>query len=793
MKIDVTTGLAGTGKSYKMYKSIKDYIHDNENDHVLVLSFNRALKVNTMLNLGDIGHCSIHTIHSLAYDMLKHFMRLPKAFQNQASAPEQNASCIEGEKGKFDTLIHKALKLCLDEPASIREYFKYRSPNAIFIDEFQDLRRDYVELVFQISSIMGTKQVSLLGDSNQKIYEYLNDHAKDVRFKGLPYPTSTRIEDNFSKVAELFHTREEDISYSCLYICKRSTPEIQQAINHFLSGKGGIQGDLYYKLDGQQPSGEKTKVRIFTTKEEEFEWVCKEISKLPVRSDIIIVSQYHHVLKMYESLCEKGKEQGINLELCTLDETAVTTIHSKKGLGADIVFLVGVQGKEVLENVCQDKILSKEHDYLNICNLVPQNDTGITNVIYTGMSRAKKQLFLSTSYQGSPLEDFSTCSCVCFSDTRRAVAKSRKRFPVLSKDRNFTLDKLRKSVIDSLILYVRDDDVPFLRYVPNGSIPRNKGNFQKGFVGQERGVPVTVIRNNGKNGSYQFEMMDLNPLKKRGYSDIQILNHCMNYVLKFFDGRIDPGKIMITRLDIALYHLFNDAGEAKAVLDSFYSGIDQSKIYSIKDNSGETYGLGEGRRFNSWGTHTLYLDCHTNKHGKKYPCVYRIYNTGNKNRNYGESSEDRNQSGYTKRNCWKFEWKLTSSILERNYALKGNNNCKGLMDSLQGDDSFLLDLYKSICKHFNLHVSKIFDRGEGNPRSADTPAGYRESKVAYVAENKGKPEGWVWWKSTTEHTGEESISPDTRDESKQDYTADGTAIGEVPVCIDEESNTSKVS
>ncbi|MBI9093673.1 MAG: UvrD-helicase domain-containing protein [Sphaerochaeta sp.] len=720
MKIKVTTGLAGTGKSYEMYKAINDYIHDNENDHVMVLSFNRALKEKAMSELEDCKRCSIHTIHSLSYDMLKYFMRLPKAFQNLASAPDQNASCINGEKGKFDTLIHKALQLCIKDPASIRKYFQHRSPNAIFIDEFQDLRRDYVELVFQISSIMGTKQVILMGDPNQKIYEYLNAHAKDVRFKGLPYPTSTSIEDNFSKVTELFHAQKEDISNSCLNICRRSTLEIQQAINHFLSGNGGIQGDLYYKLDGQQPSGDKAKVRIFTTKEEEFIWVCKEVSNLPAGADILIVSQYNHVLKMYESLVTQAKEQEISLDLCAVDEMAVTTIHRQKGLEADFVFLVGVQGKEVLEKVCQDEMLSKEHDHLDIYNLVPQADTGITDVIYTGMSRAKKQLSLSTSYPNSPLEVFSTCSHICFSDTRNAVAKSWKRFPVLSLDRNFTLDKLKKSSIDSLIINVRDVDAPFLRYVPKGNIPKDKGKFQKGFVGHERGVPVTVIRNNGKNGSYQFEMLDLNPLKKRGYSDIQILRHCMNYVLKFFDERIDPGKMEIARLDIALYRQFNDASEAKAVLNSFYAGIDHSKINSVKDNSGNAYSVVEGKRFKSWGIHTLYLNFHANKHGKKHPCVYRIYNTNNKNRNYQESTEDRNQSGYTKRNCWKVEWKLTSSVLRRNYALKGNNNCRSLMESLQRDDAFLLDLYKSISNHFNLHVGKIFDIGEGTSETADT-------------------------------------------------------------------------
>lgn len=68
-----------------------------------------------------------------------------------------------------------------------------------------------------------------------------------------------------------------------------------------------------------------------------------------------------------------------------------------------------------------------------------------------------------------------------------------------------------------------------------------------------------------------------------------------------------------------------------------------------------------------------------------------------------------------------------------------------------------------------------------------------QSVITNVEEDSKLPEGWVWWESDAEHTGEESVSPYAMDDTKQDYTTVDTTLDEMPVCIDEESNTFKVS
>jgi hypothetical protein len=101
------------------------------------------------------------------------------------------------------------------------------------------------------------------------------------------------------------------------------------------------------------------------------------------------------------------------------------------------------------------------------------------------------------------------------------------------------------------------------------------------------------------------------------------------------------------------YRQFNSTREAYTILNSFYDGIDHSKINSIKDNSGEICRGSDKRKSRPGRTPNLYLNFHANKRGKKDSCMSRLYNTNNKNRNYEASTNDRRQSGYTRRNCWK--------------------------------------------------------------------------------------------------------------------------------------------
>ena len=219
MNIFVVKALAGCGKTSQLYKDVKEATNpDKGRVKILLLSFNRSLKEKAEAQLGDvfcgstngIGLKSLHdlgtfgiqsmkkvevrTVHGLAYWLLDEPGRLPKGFKNldedKLKTFDPNGTASE----YFDKLILMALELSIKEPAIIRGTLG--QIDEVCIDEYQDLRRDHIELIRSVVSACGVKAIRIYGDPNQKLYEYTNNFAKIIAITGMDGPIRTEIGDN---------------------------------------------------------------------------------------------------------------------------------------------------------------------------------------------------------------------------------------------------------------------------------------------------------------------------------------------------------------------------------------------------------------------------------------------------------------------------------------------------------------------------------------------------------------------------------------------------------------------
>jgi hypothetical protein len=712
MKVIVTKALAGCGKTHELYHNVeKAATNGSPWESIIVLSFNRSLRDNAMTDLShlvtdhprkslsDFGRSgatyrssvTVKTIHGLAYLILKKTMRLPKWFKKEdRDEVEAGWRHEDAKAAKYDELIFTALEICIDDPWLVAKALG--KITEIFIDEYQDLRRDHIELIRLVANTCRTQALHLYGDPNQMIYRYSNKFAKPVPIEGLENRIVTEIGNNFDSIGSDWRVKLEDIETRVLRTNHRSTRSVLKAVNHFLRSNFGTASGLDYEIDQQAADSDQTKVRLFSNTHEEMEWVRKEIMGLPVMMRVTIIAQEWKTLRPYESLGQQIQRSDI----------VTTTIHQMKGLDADVIFFVGVHANTRLQETPTESIpgLGKRPK-LNVCELVRDVDRDTVNLVYTAISRAKQKLFICTSHPESPLECFRNCNEVDFEDRQKVVHEGWKRLPSIVEGGNFTLKKVKTSHIDSIVLQVNDSDVPFPSYVPKGNVPK-RVHFGQGYTTEVDGLSETILHINRSHGSgwYTFEMFDLNPLKLAGYDDYQIVKRCANVVIDFFDHRIPLNAINTLRLDIAKYLAFDNMITARETLRGIDESVRGTGVQSVRDHTGYDY-LKAGKQFLNWRNSTYYANYLRQRCGSSHPVVLRIYSTDLKNRG-GENSNSRNGRSLTRRNVWKCEWQLKQDAVGRNYSLGDNDNIERLMNKLRESPDLFNTVFDTVSQHFGV-------------------------------------------------------------------------------------------
>ena len=101
---------------------------------------------------------------------------------------------------------------------------------------------------------------------------------------------------------------------------------------------------------------------------------------------------------------------------------------------------------------------------------------------------------------------------------------------------NFTIHKFGRSTIDSIILKMRRDLIPYPYYIYARDAKQPPFGNRQGFVLDG----IHSVRRDGWN--YYFEFLDLMKYKRQGYTDLQILHHLLRLVHQWLgeQGNILP-------------------------------------------------------------------------------------------------------------------------------------------------------------------------------------------------------------------------------------------------------------
>lgn len=221
--------------------------------------------------------------------------------------------------------------------------------DAILVDEAQDFAPVWIRVIQRLLAPR-TGYLFLADDPSQSIYRYFSWQEK-----GVPVVGRTRW----------------------LRIPYRNTREIFQAAYAIIQDDGVLADRLREEMSVPEDigtvleylrSGERPQVRVFSSQKEESDFIRREIQYLSskqFRPEQIVVLRR-----------SKRCDETLRKELDRL-QVKYETIHKLKGLEYDIVFLQGMQETFAEENP-SPQYLSEER-----------------RLVYTGMTRARKKLYLT--------------------------------------------------------------------------------------------------------------------------------------------------------------------------------------------------------------------------------------------------------------------------------------------------------------------------------------------------------------------------------------------------------------
>lgn len=580
----VITGLAGTGKSYQITKRVNRLIEEGallENE-LLLLSFNKELKTKAINRESCYNKFNTHTIHSLAFRLLKRNDKLPEVFiQKEVSIENiETNTTTDLQQKDYNDLISQGLKLKDEEISGVFPDIKL-----IICDEYQDFREDYISFVKRLMGIYKSK-IIIAGDPFQNINLFQNKK------------NDLKIKENFKNIKKDLGI--SDYTEIILNENHRSNPAIFKFINGMLLKCFDIENGYLYdiKKKPHQNRYEKPIIRFFSTQQDEKGFIERMIKMYGKNKNITILTRYKREQLIFE---------GIKQTLFDRKSLTVSSIHKYKGNQADIIFLSGFN--------CEQE-MSEDEKY----------------ILYTAISRAKRKLIITSAYPAFDLDRIFDKETYTFTNSQRKLTKSNKQLKKIRTGGNFTLKKLGESNIDSLVLKVKAKDCPFPRYVKRGNVKQEKTSNK--MIQSFNGVDVT-IKMNHRHKIYYFEFLDLNLLKKSGYSDKGIISFCLNFIIVFFDYRIDTKKIQVHRLDLCRFIKFKDNRELDYFFDFFNCYIKDSHSKDIKDNeyrvNGIDYKENEDKEFDWKKYKTLYINHNKNKSYGATTKVYFPFKKENKN------------------------------------------------------------------------------------------------------------------------------------------------------------------
>ena len=235
----------------------------------------------------------------------------------------------------------------------------------ILVDEYQDINSTQIKLL----DILNSKNLFCVGDPRQSIYGWRGSDINYILKFDEKYPSAEII-----------------------YLTKnyRSTKYIVELINK------SIKNMKLVDLDSEVSGEKDMELKNFVSEEMEFAYIVEKIlsSSIP-RNEIFVLARTNNKLN---ELSDKFNSLGIShvvkkedsiYEDSWEDKITLATVHSIKGLEAEMVFVVGCTSNNF---PCK----GSEHPVIEIVKVEEYDkEEEEQRLFYVAMSRAKKSLYLT--------------------------------------------------------------------------------------------------------------------------------------------------------------------------------------------------------------------------------------------------------------------------------------------------------------------------------------------------------------------------------------------------------------
>ncbi|MBD3248724.1 AAA family ATPase [Candidatus Woesearchaeota archaeon] len=287
---------------------------------------------------------------------------------------EKSAELVTGICMFIDSYMQKAgLRDFADQLIDTIKLFKEHKElipefDHVLIDEYQDINSTQIELI----DILSLKNLFCVGDPRQSIYGWRGSDIKYI----------LNFEEKYSGC--------EVIALNKNY---RSTRHIVSLVNKFIEDMG--LPDLEPAAEGEKD----IKLLKFRNENSEFEFIIQRILAADIpREEIFVLARTN---KQLNELSDFMKRRGIRhivksdemkkSVIAGKGEVTLATIHSIKGMEAEMVFVIGCTNSKfpcrASEHPVIDMIKVDEYD----------KEEEEKRLLYVAMSRAKKSLYISYS------------------------------------------------------------------------------------------------------------------------------------------------------------------------------------------------------------------------------------------------------------------------------------------------------------------------------------------------------------------------------------------------------------
>lgn len=310
-----------------------------------------------------------------------------------------------GLRDYSDQLIH-CIKFFKNSPDKIPRF------DHILVDEYQDVNLMQIELL----DLLDAKNLFCVGDPRQSIFGWRGSKIRYILNFEEKYPNS------------------EIINLSTNY---RSSKQIVELINR------SLESTKLPELRHSSPDQAEIRIINFDSENEEAEFIIAKILELDApKNEIFVLARTNRLISELSDRMKlrnikhiiRTEEHNRDIEAAR-DEVTLATIHSIKGLEAEVVFVMGCSSMNFPCKASDHPIIElvKFDDY--------DREEEERRLFYVALSRAKSRLYIT--YAGKNHTRFINERMLGILDN--AIAR-----PELKLENNYSIQKTRDSSVDIL-------------------------------------------------------------------------------------------------------------------------------------------------------------------------------------------------------------------------------------------------------------------------------------------------------------------------------------------------------